>query len=49
MRGVGISPVATGDRGRCPLAPCDFLKKSSKTFQFWVVILIWCGRLEDVR
>ena len=27
MRGVGISPVATGDRGRCPLDPCDFLKK----------------------
>ena len=27
MRGVGISPVATGDRGRCPLAPLRFFEK----------------------
>ena len=27
LRRAGISPVATGDRGRCPLDPCDFLKK----------------------
>ena len=23
MRGAGISPAAAGDRGRCPLDPCD--------------------------
>ena len=27
VRGAGISPAAAGDRGRCPLDPCDFLKK----------------------
>ena len=27
LRPAGISPAAAGDRGRCPLAPCDFLKK----------------------
>ena len=27
LRPAGVSPVATGDRGRCPLDPCDFLKK----------------------
>ena len=25
--GKGISPSAEGDQGRCPLDPCDFLKK----------------------
>ena len=32
VRGAGISPVATGDRGHCPMDPCNFLKKLSKTF-----------------
>ena len=27
MRGVGISPVATGDRGRCPPGPPGFFEK----------------------
>ncbi len=27
LRPAGISPAAAGDRGRCPLDPCDFLKK----------------------
>ena len=27
VRGAGISPAAAGDRGRCLLDPCDFLKK----------------------
>ena len=27
VRGAGVSPAAAGDRGRCPLDPCDFLKK----------------------
>ena len=34
VRGAGVSPTAAGDRGRCPLDPCDFLKKSSKTFHY---------------
>ena len=27
LRRAGVSPRARGDRGRCPLDPCDFLKK----------------------
>ena len=27
LRPAGVSPAAAGDRGRCPLDPCDFLKK----------------------
>ena len=34
LRPAGISPVATGDRGRCPLDPCNFLKKVDKNFKF---------------
>ena len=27
VRGAGVSLAAASDRGRCPLDPCDFLKK----------------------
>ena len=27
LRPAGISPATAGDRGLCPLDPCDFLKK----------------------
>ena len=32
LRRAGISPRARGNRGRCPLDPCNFLKKVDKNF-----------------
>ena len=32
LRRAGISRLARRDRGRCPLDPCNFLKKVDKNF-----------------
>ena len=44
LRRAGVSLAAASDRGRCPLDPCDFLKKSSKTFYFWCDVRWFSGR-----